>query len=175
VCKQHQNFADWRTQDDTGLRLLQSGEANQDVLKWRERFNTERTEKEQRGHGEKNEHSLGIIPQKARDGAEVAVSWEARWVDVGRTWSVGGLGLVRKSGSFASALKRKSGLFHRKDCWALKVAATRARERKEGGVKPPLHGGDGEGDALGEAALVPVRVGGNEIAGGVEFGDLFGR
>ena len=36
-----------------------------------------------------------------------------------------------------------------------------------------LLGGDGDGVAVGELALVPVGIGGVSVAGGVEFGDLF--
>ena len=49
------------------------------------------------------------------------------------------------------------------------------REKQEGGLKPPLQGGDWERDALLEAALVPVGIGWREIAGGVQFGNLLGR
>src|ERR1700757_758626 len=57
--------------------------------------------------------------------------------------------------------------------WA-SMAPTETREKKEGGLKPPLQAGDWEGDALLEAALVPVGICWREMAGGVQFGSLFG-
>ena len=50
------------------------------------------------------------------------------------------------------------------------------KARGRGDPSPTKAGtGDVERDAFGEAALVPIGVGGNEIAGGVELGDLLGR